>query len=423
MSAKNTTRIYLAGKRLLICEEGLIDYTGHFHTWIKAIRQINLDAGVTVNVAGNLRLCSAIKQEFNAIPTFSISSWPNSYHYHKWAWRRYAKVVAHNTRVLFETAGVLRKCGPVDTLLFTAVRIHHLLGLRALCAWGLGRHFKRLVCYILTSEAQYNSDFSSFKFKPSSRLIRWCLQSFAPLVQNGGVILAGDSHITCKEYETLSGVPMVVLPSPGGGLNYRDCKQEVTGGAGSNEAVPVFVTLGTSTFDKGIDLLQRAIIRLLSNKSNYPARFIVQWAVPTIDQEGHRIQVDERLRVAPQVQLVDRHLTNSEYTDMFQQADFVVLPYRKSTYINRLSGVAVEAACSGIPLIVTEGTWPAWAVNEFGVGLTVRDRDVEHLAEQIDYGRRHWRELASAAKARAQIALEYNSSSNYLNTLWNLQRF
>ena len=32
-------------KKLLICEEALIDYSGHFHSWINAIKSINEDSG------------------------------------------------------------------------------------------------------------------------------------------------------------------------------------------------------------------------------------------------------------------------------------------------------------------------------------------------------------------------------------------
>ena len=40
-------------KRLLICEEALIRYTGHFHSWVKAIKHINEQAGVKVEIAAN----------------------------------------------------------------------------------------------------------------------------------------------------------------------------------------------------------------------------------------------------------------------------------------------------------------------------------------------------------------------------------
>jgi len=51
-------------------------------------------------------------------------------------------------------------------------------------------------------------------------LIKTILKSFRKHLDSGHVTLAGDSHVTCGEYETLAGVPMQLFPSPSATLQY-----------------------------------------------------------------------------------------------------------------------------------------------------------------------------------------------------------
>lgn len=403
----------LKGKRLLICEEALIDYKGHFYSWIKAIRTIHQQAGVEVLVAGNKQVNEAIRKEFAVIPAFTNNSWSGMYDY-KQAWRRYAAVFAHNYRLLREVKKLLQQTGPVDCILLPASRIYHLLAWRRLCQLYLGKKFKRLVLFVLTSEAIYNEDFTKFHFKRSSLLIKKTLQGFKKDVEAGRVVLAGDSHITCGEYTSLSGVPFRVFPSPGAGLN---AIQATTVFAHAGKPAH-FVILGVSFFDKGIDLLQTAILRLLEKNPDLPARFTIQWAVPTIDYNGQSVLIDDALRNARQVELIERVLSEDEYQQYLQQADFIVLPYRRQVYFNRISGVAVEAACAGIPMVVTENTWLSWALKEYGVGVTVRNADADDLAEKIAYCIVEKDNLKVAAASRKQLALELNSTIRYFACVW-----
>jgi glycosyltransferase involved in cell wall biosynthesis len=401
----------LAGRKLLICEEALVDYNAHFYSWIKAIRRIHLDAGAEVLVAGNQKMRPEIEREFHAIRAFSRNNW--GLYNQPQAWRRHVSVFAHNALVWREGRRLFRQTGPVDTVVLPAVRVHHLMGWRALCAAGSGRWFRRVVLFLLTSQAVYDENFKSFTFNRNAALIRLVLKSFAGLVRNGTVVLAGDSHITCAEYEQLTGVPFRVFPSPGAGLSVA------ADAPAARNADPVFVLLGVSSYDKGIDVLQAAVLRLLAQNPNLRARFVIQWGAPTIDQTGRRILIDERLRAAPQVTILNRVLSDEEYRTWFSRADFLVLPYRRFTYFNRISGVAVEAACAGKPMIVTENTWLAWAMREFGTGLEVKDGDVNDLCRALDEAVARAPELLSTAQQRRSVALNANSTARYLKCLWD----
>lgn len=400
----------LYGKKILICEEALVNEKGHFQTWIKAVRQMHLQAGAEVFVAGNRYVIPEVKASLAVLPIYSINSWSQD-ESGKWqAWRRHLQVFAQNWRVFWETRRVLRQIESVDMLFFTAVRVHHIIGLRLLCAWGLGRKFKSLCFFLLSSQAVYNSEFTEFRFPRQTFLIASVLRSFNRLVQRGDVILAGDSHITCSEYEKLAGVPMTLFPSPGAAL----CYERVGEGIGS----PTFSIMGVSTWDKGIDVFQASILRFLERNPRSEARFVLQWGVPCEGPDGLVTPVNDRLRTDPRVTLLERRLSNEEYAECFRASDVIVLPYRKKTYFNRISGVAVEAAVSGKTIITTANTWLEWAMREFGSGIAVPEDGVEELCDAMEMCCANRDAIAVEARGRMAIARYYNSSERYLETLW-----
>lgn len=399
-----------SSKRILICEEALRDHKGHFQSWIKAIRQMHLDAGAEVFVAGNREVIPEVQNDLGVIPVYSVNSWDQTVSGTWPAWRRHLRVFGQNWRIFWETRAALRRTGPVDMLFFTAVRVHQVIGLRALCAWGLGRRFKRLTMFLLTSQAEYNEDFTECRFPPQTRLIAAVLRSFDRLARRGDVILAGDSHVTNGEYEKLAGVPMTLFPSPGADLRYE--------GKGEGSGAPIFTMLGVSTWEKGIDVLQEAILRFFERNPASNARFVLQWGVPCEGPGGVVTPIHDRLRSDPRVTLLERRLSNEEYADLFREADFIVLPYRKITYFNRISGVAVEAAVSGKPMIVTENTWLSWAMREFGSGLAVPEDGPDELCAAIEKCCADRAAMTAEAVARMAVARDYNSSERYLEILW-----
>lgn len=406
----------LDGKRLLICEEALTGYMAHFYSWIKSIRKLNMDVGVEVEIAANKEVEESIAAEFSAHRTYSVDNWTGVYNFDQ-AWRRYLSVFQHNRLVYRETKALFEQTKPVDCILLPAARIHHLIAWRFLCRKYLGKHFKRIVIFILTSEAVYNEDHSSYSFKKSASLMRKVLRSFRKYVDKGEVLFAGDSHITCKEYETLSGIPFMVFPSPGAALakppeNVHSEDNNISKG-------PVFTILGKSVYDKGIDLWQEAVIRYLNAYPEGNAHFVIQWGAETISYDGRLIPIREELRNSTRVTLLERSLTDEEYSSYFQKADFLSLPYRRKMYFNQISGVLIEAACSGIPMIVTENTWLSWAMEEYGAGVTVIHDDAEDLYKKLLYCIENWSELARAAQMKKDVALAKNSTERYLQCVWN----
>ena len=99
----------------------------------------------------------------------------------------------------------------------------------------------------------------------------------------------------------------------------------------------------------------------------------------------------------------------------------MVLPYRRLMYQSRSSAVAVEAACSGIPMIYTADSWLSDFVAEQGAGIAVADGDVAGLARAIlamaaDYPTHKAKAVEHSAIARAR-----NSPEAFARVLWGTE--
>jgi glycosyltransferase involved in cell wall biosynthesis len=408
---KTEQPLRLEGRKVLISDEALVDFKGHFYSWIKAIRQIHLDEGAEVMVAANSKILPEICEEFNCFKIFSVNSWSGIYDYLQW-YRRYYAVFRHNLRLFFQIRKLLRKLDFVDCIILPAVRIHQLMAWRAICRFYLGKRFGKIVIFVLTSEATYDPQFSSFSFRPSSKLIQSVLRSFKDDVTSGNVILAGDSEITCREYETLSGLHFTVFPSPVAGMSVVRERRK------PHSQICSFTLLGVSVIDKGVDILQKAILQLLDENPSLPAHFFIQWGVRTIDYDGQPVDISPTLRQSSLVTIMEKTLSEEEYSQYLHQSDFLILPYRRKVYFNRISGVAVEAASAGIPMIVTENTWLESAMLAYGAGLSVRDGDATDLKEKILTAIRDRSMLKEKAEMAKPVARAFNSPKRYLDNIW-----
>ena len=69
-------------------------------------------------------------------------------------------------------------------------------------------------------------------------------------------------------------------------------------------------------------------------------------------------------------------------------------------------------------MIVTENTWLAWAMKEYGAGLTAKEKDPEDLYQKLLYAVENWKSLSQTAMERRPLALQNHSSERYLHCLW-----
>lgn len=82
-------------------------------------------------------------------------------------------------------------------------------------------------------------------------------------------------------------------------------------------------------------------------------------------------------------------LSDDEYVEMIRESDVIVVPYKLATFRTRTSGVILDAVAAGKPVIAARGTWAGGLIDQWGVGRTYNDGDVDGLVDAIEYSVRH----------------------------------
>lgn len=127
-----------------------------------------------------------------------------------------------------------------------------------------------------------------------------------------------------------------------------------------------------------------------------------------------------KLQSDPRVRFVTEALSSEDYQDLLFGIDCMVLPYRRYAYYARGSGVAVESACMGLPMIHTADTWLSDFVDQQGAGIAVPDGDATALAAAILHIAGHFAEYKDRAMVQSKVALSANSAEAYAGALWGI---
>lgn len=395
-------------RRLLIVEEALKDFVGHWYEYVRAVVELNRAEGTQVAVAGHVSATEPLRRELGLIPLFERSPWDGDY---RGGRLPSLGLVRHNLLVFRRMAAFLRGSPRFDCLFAPTVVLHHIWGWRLL--WTLRRGgIGRLVLLVRNNVAEYAPGSTTPRFRLKARLFGFGIRSFAGHVAAGRVVFATDSERLADEYRQLSGIPFVVFPSP-------RVAPPVAARARRRKGAPLlFSCLGPARFEKGIDVLQQAIAFYLADPAAPPARFAIQWPTPIADAVGRSYLPDPALAASGRVDFLTEPLDSAEYDALLESTDCMVLPYRRSSYFARISGVAVEAVTAGIPVVTTADTWTSELVERQGAGLTAPDGDARALATAMaDLARDHPRFRREAEAAR-QSALAANSGARFLALLW-----
>ena len=400
----------LEGKRLLVVEEALKDFIGHWYEYVRSVADLNRTAGVDVTIVAHIAATPALRDELDAHPLFDRTIWDGDYRRSSWLARKLG-LPRHNWLVFWAMRRFVRTHGPFDCLFAPTVVMHHIFGWRLLLALERKR-IGRMVVLVRNNVARYRPGSSDPHFSASARLFGWGLRSLAGHIAAGRVVFATDSARLAEEYRQLCGIAPVVFPSPRVAAPVAAPRQHDSG------TPLMFSCLGPARFEKGIDVLQAAIARYLADPANPPARFAIQWPTPIDDATGQPYFPDAALAASGQVDFITEPLTSQAYDALVAATDCMVLPYRRSSYFARISGVAVEAVTGAIPVIATADTWTSELVASDGAGIAVSDGDAAALADAMVALARDYPRYRAMATARQQQALAANSGTAFLQCLW-----
>jgi len=403
----------LAGKRMLVVEEALKSESGHWFEYVRSVRELNRAAGAETVVVIHRDANPQVVAALDAHAMFPWTSWDNIY-FHPSPWRRYLGIARHNWRVYRLMRRFVRDHGPFDIVFAPTVVIYHVIGWRMLMA-SQARRIGRMVLLFRNNAGSYPAGSKQPVFKRSTDILKWALRSFRPLIARRRARLVTDSAKLAFEYQHLCGIAPEVLPSP------RIAPPPALGADERAQDAPVvFGCLGPARFEKGIDVMQDAIARYFAAFPDSNARFVIQWNEPIVDADGRPYLPDPAMLTDPRVTIIDRPMTSVAYDAAIAATDCMLLPYRRSSYFARISGVAVEAVTAGVPLIYTRDTWCEDLVRDVGVGIGAEDGDAAGFAEAIAEMVAHYPDFRASARARAEQARAAHAPHSFTNKLWGL---
>jgi glycosyltransferase involved in cell wall biosynthesis len=399
-------------KRLLIVEEALKNRRGHWYEYNLAIVTEARRQGIEVTVLAHRDLEEGLRLELKAVPFFPVTSWDQVY-YHPSQWRRYIGILRHNFRVARWMRRHFASNDPYDVVLVPTVVLYHWLAWRWL-AWRYGgRCFQKLVLTTRNNAGDYNPVTRTYQFKSSAKVLRKAVKSFAPLVKSGLVELASDSSRLASQYKELSGLPFSTYPHP----RPSDHLPPVVRARDPNGPL-VFSALGPPRYEKGSDLILEAIRLARQRRPELRLRFVLQWTMKVYNPSKNEVAPSAELEADPQVEIIRRDLSSAEYQQRIEDSDVLLLPYRRSQYHARLSGIAIEAFQSGVPCICISDTWIADAMQSIGSGIAIEVESAKALADGIIDFTEGNGELRARAIERLALARTTHAPRQFVDMLF-----
>lgn len=392
-------------KKILIVEESLRDLKAHWFEYIKTITTAAEADNWQVDVASHRDVANEIKKRLTTFPIFHHAYYLDSKKKKLPGWRYYGFVL-HSLRCLKVLFPFLKQQTRYDEIFVPTVLVHHLI------AWWAIANFhshapKHLTLFFVTNPGIWHREQQQSVLPKSSFLQGWLLKLFAPLVQQGKVTLAVETKGAKQEFEQLTGLPFRLLPHPVPEFNIESATTESLN----------FACYGFARYEKGSDLLKKAISQILNQQPNFEAQFRLQWVEPFTLPDGSICQPDNQFCQFSQVSIINRPLMSDDYHQLLQDTKCMILPYRNSSYHARVSRVAIEAVCLGIPIIYTKGGWLEEIVTEFGAGIGIEDKNIVDLTKAIVLMSANCNEYLEQAMKKKQTAQKYFSGQNFFNLL------
>jgi hypothetical protein len=116
-------------------------------------------------------------------------------------------------------------------------------------------------------------------------------------------------------------------------------------------------------------------------------------------------------------QLINESLNRQAYAELLQRSQLIVLPYRRSSYHNRVSRVAIEAALHGIPLVYMSSTWCEEVVELTGAGVPIQSETPEALCAALRLALTQLEGLTRKARNHAELVAENYSAARFRQLL------
>jgi glycosyltransferase involved in cell wall biosynthesis len=396
---------------LVFFEEALQSGTGHWPLYIGDIATAFRQAGDHVDVLAHRQADLRLLAELRATPWFSRNCWAEPSRQGGLGGLR------HALRYGREVSAWLRRHPDVRWVGALTMRLQHLLAFSLLCRRPVHRGHCRYLLLFVQGFGVYQGPGLPVTFPPtaSTRLARWCFRRLAPAVRSGRVVLAAETRAMQAELENFSQLPVKLFPHP---VSLPAVPAPPSPPIPAQGSPAITITCpGFARYEKGNDLLQEACRQLFAEEPQLDLQVISQWPQPFALPDGSEAAPDPALLSDGRYQLINHSLDRAAYAALLARSDLIVLPYRRSSYHNRVSRVAIEAALHGIPLVFMSGTWCEVVVELTGAGVAIADETPEAVDQALNAARDQLQELTQRARDATELVAEHYSALRFRHLL------
>ena len=408
--------------RVLITEEALQSGNGHWPGYIGGIAGGMRKAGDEVEVLIHRQATAKVEAEVGGRPWFSKNCWVEA------ASQGALGGIRHNFIFGSELANWLRSKPPYDWVCALTMRLQHLLAFALLSRSRRLPGSTRILLLFVQGFGNYAGPDkpTSFPINGSTLLARFCFRLLAPDVRRGRVMLAVETNGMQDELQRFTGLPVVLFPHPvpppysqhgtgDSGQNTRARRQEQS--TKSKKPTITITCPGFARHEKGNDLLQEAVKRILVGPTADHLHFVMQWPEPFPMPDGSTLGPDPALACDPRVEFLNQNLDAGAYEGLLARTDLVVLPYRRSSYHHRVSRVAIEAASRGIPLVYTSGTWTEEIAELAGCGVAISEETPEAVEHALMTAIGQFETMFRVARDSSSNVALYHSAERFRSLL------
>jgi hypothetical protein len=182
------------------------------------------------------------------------------------------------------------------------------------------------------------------------RLLKLAFDNFLKKTKINAIFYTDSDQLT-DQYDRIESVKFHTLPLP----------HTIPKSAQKKKKNKLQITyLGDARTEKGYQYLPHLVQDLWADYVKQDkVSFVIQSNYNITDGEPSAVVAREQLQHFPndKVNLVMKSPSVEEYGKILDESDVILLPYDKTNYYARSSGILVEALCHGIPVLVPSGTW------------------------------------------------------------------
>jgi len=401
-------------KKLLIVEQSLKQLSGHYYEYARSLSDVAAQRGVPVTILGHRSIDPALANALSVRPIFRRTFYdgPSGVLANHLIDPLYSNWVYYQD-LCRGTSGL----GDEETIVFASTVDHRQM--LAFALWLARFRSEKSPMVVLHF---FNSYRRLDKKRPWGANVIWArlaFRSLEALAPRYRIRLATPSARLGKEYSRLTHLRVEIFPFPlAGHFCFQESQQKSQMEMMLQRPFRM-VALGSAREEKGWPVLVEAILQLNDDlEIRDQVQFILQSNFyPEPDEATLQAYRRLRERRLSNVYLIDRSLPTDEYYRLLMDSSCVILPYRRSSYYSRTSGILVEAIAAGKPVITTIDTWLADELKAHGAGLTFEDGSVDGLVSAIRQMIEQMDQFAHQAQQSRAAWVQIHNPSNLFDQI------